>query len=73
MKSRENKAKSVSIRLTDEENEIIDGLAYMTGQTKSDFIRQLLRITINATKINQDTMNKLLAINNGSENVSENS
>lgn len=59
---KEKREKTITVRLTEDEYQTINELAYITGQSVSQFTRQVLRVCINASKVSPDTsktMNKV--------------
>lgn len=63
---KDNKQKTIAVRVTEEDYDILNEIAFMTGQSVSSFIRQLCKVSINALKvtklesINPDSIKGLL-------------
>ena len=51
---REKKTKSLTVRMTEEENTYFKIACYQAGTTPSKFVRQMMQSAINAVKVEEE-------------------
>lgn len=61
IKMKDNKQKTIAVRVTEEDYDILNEVAFMTGQSVSSFVRQLCKVTINATIMSKQKANNFSA------------